>query len=161
MPERGGGAWLIPAASLAIVVGIVGLKLPEYEPGSPAPPGTGVEYDLTFGPGDAYDLDRPPVPVPPALRRGARGFERPDVFWAKTPGEALSGWDATGDRRYSVVGQAAHSCSLQPVHQGGRVFQDEIRVGTRICVRTHQKRWALLVVTRAGDPLQVHVYADQ
>lgn len=158
MPERGGGAWLIPAASLAIVVGLLGLKLPEYEPGSPPPPGTGVEYDLTFGPGDAYDLDRPPVPAPPALRPGARGFERPDVYRAD---ESLSGWDATGDRRYSVVGQATHSCSVQPVHQGGRVFLDVIRVGTRICVRTHQKHWALLVVTRSGDPLQVHVYADQ
>jgi len=117
------------------------------------------EFDLAVDPGVGYDLDIP---------RGKRpdwhttnNPRSPDYgyldFYRTTPkspdGPQISGVDLTNTNDFNVIHLVGPDdpltiCRLLSQQGGGNVKLADLRVGSKVCLRTHEQRWAMITVTR-------------
>jgi DNA-binding SARP family transcriptional activator len=125
-------------------------------------PGVFNEFDLAVDPGVGYDLDIP---------RGKRpdwhttnNPRSPDYgyldFYRTTPkspdGPQISGVDLTNTNDFNVIHLVGPDdpptiCRLLSQQGGGRVKLADLRVGSKVCLRTHEQRWAMITVTRMPE----------
>jgi hypothetical protein len=178
--------WVIPVAAAvgALLVAAVlgrgiggglwpnqGLK--PAVPVSVPPNGVFNAFDLAVQPGTGYDLDIPPGK--PADWHATSDEDSPDYafldLYRISSGVAqaqqhISGVDPDDTNEFNAIHPVADTepptaCRGLSPQGGGRVKLGDLRVGTNVCLRTHEGRWAMITVLRmpadGAAALLVHV----
>ena len=112
------------------------------------------DYELLLRPGIAYDLDIPPGR--PADWHASNDihsddFSHTDLYRPVQGPDQIGGVDIRGTNDYNVVQLVGGDddptvCRQLPMRGGGRVRLAGLEPGARICVRTHDGRWAQLTL---------------
>src|SRR5207248_8309554 len=116
------------------------------------------EYDLAVSPGIGYDLD---IPVgQPSDWHSTNNPRSPDYNYLdlyrtspKSPRDQLSGVDLNNTNEFNAVHRVnaddpATACRGLPTHGGGNAPLEFLSPGSKVCLRTHDARWAMLTITR-------------
>ncbi|RSM50853.1 hypothetical protein DMA12_01550 [Amycolatopsis balhimycina DSM 5908] len=134
-----------------------------HTPGTPSPsqpPASAIfnEFDLAVRPGMGYDLDIPPGR--PTDWHSTNNPRSPDYSYldlyrtsAKAPRDQLSGVDLGNTNEFNVIQQVNNddpitTCRSLATHGGGNAPLELLRPGSRVCLRTHEDRWAMLTITK-------------
>jgi DNA-binding SARP family transcriptional activator len=147
---------IIAAAGILVSQGWTDIR------GTPAaaPPAPTIfnEYDLAVSPGMGYDLDIP-VGQPPDWH-STNNPRSPDYNYLdlyrtspKSPRDQLSGVDLTNTNEFNAVHQIntddpPTTCHTLPTHGGGNAPIEFLHSGSKVCIRTHDNRWAMLTITQ-------------
>jgi DNA-binding SARP family transcriptional activator len=152
------------AVCLAIAATLVGLggAWISRRGGSDQAPGVAIfnEFDLAVHPGIGYDLDIPPGR--PADWHATNNSRSPDYDFLdlyrtseRVPeGEnQISGVDLRNTNDFNAIHLVSDTdpppvCTGLPQRGGGNVKMRDLRVGARVCLHTHDGRWAMIVIRR-------------
>ncbi|MDR7327405.1 MULTISPECIES: AfsR/SARP family transcriptional regulator [Catenuloplanes] len=119
------------------------------------------EFDLAVRPGLGYDLDIPDGR--PSDWHATNNPRSPDYdfldLYRTSPESAhdqLSGVDLTNTNAFNAIHAVNRTdppgtCRGLPRDGGGNVRLAALAAGARICLRTHDRRWAMLTVTRMPE----------
>jgi hypothetical protein len=134
---------------------------PRPSPSRRAPPGSVFnQFDLRVRPGIGYDLDIPPGR--PSDWHAAWDSRSPNYeyldFYRTSPGARAGGGQISGvsltnnDADFNAIhkinpDQPATAC-LGLTEPGPWVAMSDLHVGDKVCLHTHENRWALITVTR-------------
>jgi hypothetical protein len=107
-------------------------------------------------PGIGYDLDIPPGQ--PADWHSTNNPRSLDFYRTspKAPQDQISGVDITNTNKFNVIhlvraDDQPDICHQLPQQGGGFVALSDLRIGSKVCLRTHSDRWAMITVTRMPD----------
>jgi hypothetical protein len=118
------------------------------------------EFELTVGLGLSYELDLPPGTDPSSAQalKWTRGVHDLYRTSSTAPIDQLQGIPSAADgsmyNGVQVEGSSATAARCRSVAPlgGGNVRVSTLQVGSKVCVRTHQGRGALLTVLEAPTP---------
>jgi hypothetical protein len=165
----GGGAAALHA------VGAAPWQNPQPAPSKQPPAGSVFnEFDLAVHPGIGYDLDIPPGRPPDwhatnnprspdyAFLDFYRTGPRPTTLGGQISGVSLTNNDADFNAIHKLnPDQPATDCLGLPTRTVGNIHLDQLHAGDKVCLHTHENRWAFITVTRMpSEPaalLFVHV----
>jgi hypothetical protein len=129
-------------------------QLPED---NPAPPGSPTYTDKELGDHTYFDLDRAVADTEPSLTDelyldGERFFIRDDSIYPKVEAAIVPDEEAT-----------AHGCANASRRIVDVVFLNEIEVNQSLCIRTSQKRWAVVKEvdpdnSSINDPIAINIW---
>jgi DNA-binding SARP family transcriptional activator len=160
------GAAVVLSAMLAGGAVLVALGVPPWQR---FPDGVHNEFDLDVPPRTAYDFDISPGDRPPGRAlRSQPGLDFYRTSSSVNQGGQISGVSLTHDNEKDfnaihLINPTAgtEACRDLPTNIGGNVALRSLHRGAKVCLRTHDHRWALVTVT--GMPstsealLSVHV----
>ena len=112
------------------------------------------DYELLVRPGIAYDLDIPPGRPPDWHASNdvdSPDFRYTDLYRPTKGPEQISGVDVSGTDDYNVMQLVDRdadpaACRRLPTRGGGRVRLAGLEPGARMCLRTHDGRWAQITL---------------
>jgi DNA-binding SARP family transcriptional activator len=119
------------------------------------------QFDLAVHPGIGYDLD-----IPPGRRsdwHATNNPRSPDYSYLdfyrtspKAPRDQISGVDLTNTNDFNAIHLVAADdqptiCHQLPRQGGGFVALTDLRTGAKVCLHTHDNRWAMISVTRMPE----------
>jgi hypothetical protein len=170
--RRGRGRALWAGAAAALIVAVAGAAWVlagggRAASGPPGPHGgadAGIfnEFDLAVRPGLGYDLDIPhgrPADWHSTSNQRSADFDYLDLYRTQPAPDApdahykISGMDLHADNHFNAMHVVEDSdgpqiCRRLPTGGGGNLLLSQMHVGTKVCLRTYENRWALITVTR-------------
>jgi DNA-binding SARP family transcriptional activator len=157
MATRRSGSNRVTVAAAAFVVAATAIALTWHQDRNDDA-STFNEYDLAVSPGMGYDLDipagRPPDWHATNNPRSA-DYDHLDLYRtsARAPVDQVSGVDPGNTGDYNAVhvvdpADSARACQTMSSRGGGNAAVSQLSVGSKICISTHDQRWALLTVRR-------------
>jgi DNA-binding SARP family transcriptional activator len=155
-----------PALVIVATAGIVVLQSWSATSGTPVTPSPSQspapaifnEFDLAVSPGMGYDLDIPTGR--PTDWHSTNNPRSPDYSYldlyrtsAKAPRDHLSGVDLGNTNEFNVVQRVNNDdpitiCRSLATHGGGNAPLELLGPGSRVCLRTHEDRWAMVTITK-------------
>jgi hypothetical protein len=154
-------ALVVCLAAAATLVGL-GVAWNSRRGGSGQGAGVAVfnEFGLAVHPGTGYDLDIPPGR--PADWHATNNVRSPDYDFldlyrtSERVPEAenqISGVDLRNTNDFNAIHLVGETdppsvCTGLPQRGGGNVKMRDLRAGARVCLRTHDGRWAMIVIRR-------------
>ncbi|MBT0773641.1 AfsR/SARP family transcriptional regulator [Kineosporia sp. J2-2] len=153
-----GRRWAL-TASAAVVVALTAVLLirTHHAPGAPGDLSGATagdvhsEFDLELQPGVLHDLDVPPGTSTVLPFGQGPQAARGDLYRPKGGTDQVQGAPSAQGafNQFDLVSEhsTATGCRALLPKAGGNVATAKLRAGSRMCVRTHEGRWALLVVT--------------
>lgn len=158
------------AAALTLAVATAGIMIfqdrtdsssrPPATPSVPRSPAPTIfnEFILAVSPGMGYDLDIPddrPSDWHSTNNPRSSDYNYLDLYRtsATAPRDQLSGVDLNNTNEFNVVQQVnnddpATVCHSLATHGGGNAPLQLLGPGSKVCLRTHDDRWAMLTITR-------------
>jgi hypothetical protein len=151
-------------AAAVLVVAAGAWRWTSTHPGTPdahaATPAMRVfnEFDLAVKPGMGYDLDIPPgkpADWHATYQYGSPDYRYLDLYRTSTSAnqDQISGVDLDNTNEFNPIylvnpADTPGICPQLPPQTGGLVALHDLTTGARVCIRTHDRRWAMLTIKR-------------